>query len=179
MDFLDRPIAITDIETTGLDASTHEIIELAVVLVNQRTLEILNTFETKVIFEHPELFGDKAKEVNGYEEEDWVDAIPLVDAMDSYNEVVREAVFCSQVITFDWPFIAAAYKKTGVPSDIDYHRLDIPSMTWIKLRKLGIEKLGLDAVSEFLKIAPEVKPHRAINGAMQAYKVLKILYNDF
>ncbi|KKS31709.1 hypothetical protein A2380_03815 [candidate division WWE3 bacterium RIFOXYB1_FULL_43_24] len=179
MDFLDRPIAITDVETTGLLFDTHEIIELAVVLVDQRTLEKLDSYHTKVRFEHPELFGDKAKEVNGYKEEDWVDAIPLVDAMTRYNKIVKEAVFCSQVVTFDWAFIDAAYKKTGLKCSLDYHRLDIPSMSWIKLRKLGLQKLGLDAVTDFLKIQSEVKPHRAINGALKAYQVLKILHLDF
>ena len=179
MDFLDRPIAITDVETTGLEFDIHEIIELAVVLVDPKKLEILNTFNIKVKFEHPELFGDEAREVNGYKEEDWVDALPLVYAMICYNEIVKEAVFCSQVVTFDWAFINAAYKKTGLKCLLDYHRLDIPSMAWIKHRKFGLGKLGLDEVSEFMRIAPEIKPHRAINGAMQAYKVLKILYEDF
>ena len=40
MDILDRSLAITDIETSGLDPIGHEIIELGLVLVNQKTFDI-------------------------------------------------------------------------------------------------------------------------------------------
>ena len=31
-----RPIAITDVETTGLDAVKHEIVEIGLVLIDQK-----------------------------------------------------------------------------------------------------------------------------------------------
>lgn len=46
--FLDRPLAITDIETTGLDAQLHEIVELAVLVVDPRTLKLRDRYTAKV-----------------------------------------------------------------------------------------------------------------------------------
>ena len=72
-----RNIAIVDLETTGLDEQLHEIIEVGMVVVNQKTLEIIDTLDMKVRPTHPETASAKALEVNGYNEEDWIDSRPI------------------------------------------------------------------------------------------------------
>ena len=175
MEYLDRPIAVTDVETSGLIAGHHEIVEIGLVLVDQKSFKILNAYEVKTKIDHPERFDEKARELNGYNEADWADAKPLFKAMVCYNTLAKEAIFCSHNITFDWGFIDQAYKQIGLKNLMDYHRLDTPTMAWLKLMSRGLTSVSLDNVAKFLGLEPEPPIHRAINGAMLAYEVLKKL----
>lgn len=175
MNLRDRPIAITDLETTGLDSSVHEIIEIGLVLVDQKTLDIIDTLDIKVCPEHISTAQQRALELNGYNEADWRDAVSLGKAMALYADKTRDAIFCAHNITFDWSFMSAAFKKTHVINEMDYHRLDTFTMAWMKLRDTKLEKFNGDALLEFFGLEKEPPIHRAINGAMKAYKIFKRL----
>jgi len=47
MDLSNKPIAMTDLETTGDIFAIHEILEIGLVLFEQKTFKIIDTFETK------------------------------------------------------------------------------------------------------------------------------------
>lgn len=171
----DYPIAIVDLETTGLDYHIHEIIEIGMVLVDQKTLEIKDTMDVKVRPLHIERASPKAMEVNGYNEEDWVGACDLKKAMIILSAKSKGAMFCSQNTTFDWGFCQEGFYKTNVNNMMDYHRLDLLTMSWLTLRNSGLDKFNLFAVSQFLGLEPEPLPHCAFNGALNAYEVFKKL----
>jgi len=173
--FFKRPLAITDLEMTGLDADIHEIIEIGLVVINQDTLEIIDTLDVKVKPEHIETAAPDALAVNGYKEEDWKDAASLYDAMVQYNQKTPNAVFAGWNITFDWAFMEKAFKKTGIRHTMEYHRIDILSFAWGKLRNRGLDQIRLSAICRYFGIEEEPKQHRAINGAMKAYEVLQKL----
>ena len=186
-----RPLAFTDVETTGLESirwrrswyflfvktprQWHEIIELGLVLADQETLEILNTLNIKIKPEHPERLTESALKINGYNAEDWHSAVPLKTAMEKYSELTKDAIFCAQNPTFDWSFINAAFKKTGNPNLMDYHRIDLFTLAWGKLFHTNLERFNQDMVAEFLGFPKEPLPHRAISGAMMAYENYKKL----
>ena len=65
--------------------------------------------------------------------------------------------------------------SSGVPNGMDYHRLDIFTMAWAKLRGDGLPSFRLDSIAQALGIAPEPMPHRAVNGARAAYEVYRKL----
>ena len=48
MEFIDRALVITDLETTGLDPLIHEVIDIGAVRVDQASLEIEATFSAKI-----------------------------------------------------------------------------------------------------------------------------------
>lgn len=184
--FLDRPIAFTDLEMTGLERFRvvdgvfqpwNEICEIGLVLANHRTLEILDKLNLKVKIEHPERFSPKALEVNGYREEDWKDAISLKEALELYNQKVIGAVFAAHNITFDWGFLEVAYALTGLQSPMDYHRIDLLTNAVGVLQAKGYEReqYRQTKLAEFLGLQPEPMPHRAVNGAMSAYEVYKAI----
>ncbi len=173
--FLKRPIAITDLEMTGLDPAQHEIIEMGLVLVGQPNLEVIDTLDLKVHPEHPETAEPEALKVNGYRPEDWQDAVPLTEALEQYAAKTAGAVFAAYNITYDWGFLERAFKKTGVKHTMDYHRIDIPSIAWAFMRQRGVQHVRLSVLSRYFGLHEEPLPHRAINGAMAAYEVLKKL----
>ena len=55
-----RPIAITDVETTGLDPQKHEIVEIGLVLIDQETGEVIDTFDWSFILEAFKKAGQKS-----------------------------------------------------------------------------------------------------------------------
>lgn len=169
--FLDRPLAFTDIETTGLDVLEHEIIEIGLVVADQHTLSVIDELEVRVRPEHIERASAEALRVNGYRPEDWQDAVSLAEAMDMYATKTAEGIFVAHNVTFDWSFINMAFRLTGVRNRLDYHRLDILTMAWQKLRHSGLAKFNLNEIAKFVGAPGEPMPHRALNGARNAYEV--------
>lgn len=174
-EIFERPIAFTDVETSGLDFVKHEILEIGLVLVDQKTGEITDTLNIKVRPEHIETANPEALKVNGYSEADWQDAVSIVEAIVLYGEKAKDAIFCSHNVTFDWSFIAEAFKKAGLKSPLDYHRLDLFTLIWAKAKDSNIESFSLSKVARFLGLPEEPLPHRAINGARTAHEIFKTL----
>ncbi len=173
--FFDRPLAITDVETTGLDPRSHEIIEIGLLLVDQRSLAVIDTLDVKVKPCRLELADPEAMAVNGYRAEDWQNALDLQWAMLWFAIKTREAVFASWNITFDWPFIEEAFRRTGVPDLTDRRKFCLMSAAIERLHGADLKSVSKDAVAEFLKLPPEDKPHRAMNGVRHALEVYKAL----
>ena len=175
LNFKNRNIAITDLETTGLSVEKHEIIEIGLVLVSQPDLEIIETWETKVKPLHPETANKDAFRINGYTPLEWSNAISIQEAMMVYAQKTKDALFCAYNVLFDYPFIRKAFRETQVTNSMDYHGIDIPSLVWEKLRKTDHSRVKLSLTAEYLGVLQEPEVHRAINGAMSAYQVLKKL----
>lgn len=116
--------------------------------------------------------------VNGYNEKDWENAVDLEEALPLYLDKAKDAVFCAHNVNFDFPFIYNACVNTGLANTMDYHTIDIPTLIWLKYRNSELDRVNLSKVAQFLGIEPEPAVHRAINGAMLAYKVLHKLANE-
>ena len=173
-----RPIAITDVETTGLIPGYHEIIELGLVLVNQPELDIITTFSAKVKPDHIHRLSPKAQEINGYNDEEWQDALELDDAMQLYNILTADAMFAAHNVVFDWAFIDTAFKQCDIHPTMDYHRIDTLTLAWSKLRYTGEAKIGLASLCDLLGVERERDPHRALGGALAVHRVMKKLMEE-
>jgi len=176
LSYRDRPLAFTDVETTGLDETQHEIIEIGLVLADQRTLDVIAKMNVLVKPEHIERAEARALEVNGYDEEKWRDAGPLKDAMDVYAQMTRNAMFIAHSVTHDWAFIKAAFRQTGVMNQMDYHRIDLWTVAYEALKDAAdCHSLRLKDICSFLGVPEEPMPHRGINGALSALEVYRQL----
>jgi DNA polymerase III alpha subunit (gram-positive type) len=169
------PIAITDLETSGTNPQVHEILEIGLLVIDQGSLEILDSLDVKVRPEHLETAAPNALVLNGYNSADWAHSISLRDAIRQYAGKTKNAVFCSHNVTFDWSFMNEAFRKTGEINTLDYHRLDLFTMAWTLLKDSGIDDFNLSKVARFLNIGEEPLPHRAITGARFAYAVFRAL----
>ena len=165
-------IALTDIETTGLVPNFNEIIEIACVIFDDVTFEIDKTFEAKVKILHHERFDPKALEVNGYNDDEWRNARQLHDVLKEYGEITKGAKFCSQNIIFDWGFLMAS---DSVYLNFDRHKIELSSLAYAKIPHDKVTNYSLKTICTYLRIPPEPKQHRALNGAMKAYEVFKKL----
>jgi DNA polymerase III epsilon subunit-like protein len=173
-----RKIAMTDLETSGDIPGFHEILEIGLVVFDQDTFEIIDTYDQKVKPEHMENNIPRALEYNGYNEKDWQNTISLEDAMKIYGEKTKDCVFCAYNVSFDWGFVHDAFVKTGVFDPMstfeNHNRLDMLSIAYIKGLK-DKNSLSLKTACEFFGVPPEPLPHSALNGAMTAYELFKKL----
>lgn len=174
MNLSDRNIAITDLETTGDVFGVHEILEIGLVLVNPKTLDIIDTLNVKIKPEHIENAVSAALERNGYKKENWNGAVTLKEGIEQYASKTHSAVFYAYNASFDWGFMSEAFKQTSVKNMMDYHRIDLMSMVYLKYKD-QLKSLSLNSISELVGIPKEPMPHSALNGAMQAYYLLKYL----
>jgi DNA polymerase-3 subunit epsilon len=174
--FRNRPLAIVDIETTGLDSEKHEIIEIAVLVVDLETLEITGKYHAKVWPKHLETADPRALEMNGYTKEAWRDAKPLKTVLDELNQLAPGAMFAGWNVSFDRPFIEKAARDEDTPLHFDYHWIDIMTIAyWELFSDERIERLSLTYVCEKLDI-PFKKAHTAmgdITATLEVYRFLK------
>jgi DNA polymerase-3 subunit epsilon len=172
MRFAERPIAITDIETTGLDASVHEMLELAVLILDQKSLRVRDQYHARIRPMRIRTAAKRALEVVGYSQRAWSNAVNLETATTVYASKARDAVFCSYNLYLANSFMDAAFKATGVEDPTDYHRLDLFTLAW---SRLGPGPANLDSICKRLGIVPEPFPRRAMDGAFKQLEVLRAL----
>ena len=162
-------IALTDVETTGLDSKKHEILEIGLVVFDSEPLfEIYDTLDIKVKPEHIETAEPKALEINGYNKADWEEALPLKEAMELYWDKAQGCMFASHNVAFDYSFIGPCPHRFDTSN---YHKLDTFTLAWIKIPHDKIKRWNLKSICEYLEIEPEPAVHRGINGAQAAYNV--------
>lgn len=186
--FTERPIAFTDIEATGLEkfrlslldpvlVPWHEICEIGLVLVNQKTLEVRCEKNWKTKVPNPYRMNAKAQEINGFDEEQWKDALNLEDALTEYNACAIGAIFAAHNPTYDKSMMEVASAVLNVKWELDYHCIDTWSYALAVLNAKGyfLDSYRLNDLCKFLGLGEEPMPHRAINGARKAFEVYKAL----
>ena len=97
-------IAFVDLETTGLDPSRHDIIELGIIRVDARTLEVLDEYEALVA---PERLGEAqldALAINGLTTATWEHALTLREALLEVAPLLDGALVAGHNVGFDWAF---------------------------------------------------------------------------
>lgn len=172
MRFADRPLAITDIETTGLDADAHEIIELAVLIVDQTSFKVRDQYHTRVKPTHIRAGAMRALEVAGYSAAAWKNAVDLETALAAYSKKAADAIFTSYNMHLAYSFLDTGFKAVGIEDPTHYHRLDIFSLAW---SRLGHGVANLESICKRLDIVPEPFPRRAMDGALKQLEVLRAL----
>ncbi len=172
-----------DTETNGLNASIHKLLEIAYVLIDLETGEEKARYQAVVhqsaavwATSDPESLKITAfrwEEVERGEDASEIARV-ITEMFKRHNIQRKKAVFICQNPSFDRVFFgqlidANAQEALRWP----YHWLDLASMYWAlamdgaKLRgellpwKTGFSK---DSIAKRYKLAPERKPHRAMNG---------------
>ncbi|MFA6520706.1 MAG: 3'-5' exonuclease [Candidatus Paceibacterota bacterium] len=166
--------AFIDIETTGLNLRLNEIIEIGIVLTNQ-DLELIEEFEVKIKPEHIESADPVALKVCHYNEEDWVDALPLKKAMEMVALKTKDCIMVGHNVAFDAGFLEYAFNKTEIKNMMHYHKLDTISVAWAKLhRDPALEHFSLRELCIRFNIKNE-KAHTALSDARATFELYKKL----
>ena len=172
-----------DSETNGLNAMKHRIIEIAFKIIDVRTGELKDQFQSHISasFEEWEKSDPACLQVNGFT---WPEVSQAASPKSVGESIIKlfnkhdikrgEAVFICQNPSFDRIFFSQLI-------DVDtqekllwpYHWLDLASMYWAKAihkTQLGEGKYpwetgcSKDKIATALSLPKEEKPHRAMNG---------------
>ena len=173
-------LAFIDLETTGLDVYTHEIIEIGCVLVETYTegndikLSVIEEFEYKIAPQNISLANPTALKVNGYKKEDWYDALLIKEVLNILARKTQDAIMVGHNVTFDYMFLDRAFKSQKIQNTMHYHLLDTISIAHAKLHTNEVQKYSLYALCEQFGIKNEHQ-HTALADARATYELYQKL----
>lgn len=168
--------AFIDLETTGLNVTKHEIIEVGCVITTPK-LKLIEKFELKIKPEHIENADPISLKINHYNEADWVLGSTLEDVMKTLSKKVKDCIMVGQNVSFDSAFLEYAFSKTKFKNTMHYHKLDTISIAWAKLNKMpDIDHFSLREMCKYFGIQNE-HPHSALSDAYATYELYKKLMN--
>lgn len=148
IDFRKRHLIFIDLETSGLDVTKHEIIEIGCLIVNGENFEVIEEYSAKIKPEHIENASKEALEINGYSKEKWQDSLDLKIAIQKVFDMTKGGMIAGWNVAFDWAFIEAAFRKLKIESNFNYHKVDVQAIAYAKLyRKKDITNLRLRSIA--------------------------------
>lgn len=173
-----KKLAFLDIETTGFDVEKQEIIEIGVVIVNQKDGvlgDVVEEFELKIKPEKLENASAEALAINGYNEMEWMFAMTLEQAMTVFAEKTKDCVMVAHNVAFDYSFIAKAFSDTGIENQMYFAKLDTISFAFAKLHKLpDMPRLNLGSLCEYFGITND-RAHTALADTRATVEVYRKL----
>ena len=157
-----RLLVHIDVETTGLVAGYHELID-AGVIVTTIDGDIVDRLFLRMMPDHPERLDPGAAAVNGFSVSRWrsLDALEADQGARTLNAFLlkystdHQLIFTAFNVGFDQRFIMHFLKSHNLAFSTFFHYmvLDLPSMAWA----LGAQSLSGDGISAHLGIPAEVK----------------------
>jgi DNA polymerase-3 subunit epsilon len=124
-----KDLLLIDIEATGLDAGRHEIIQLAGILLDKKTLKEKEAFSS---FVKPTRWKNRDPEsmaVNKIVFDQVKDAPNLKSTLEKFNKTFGRNVILSYYVgIMDITFLQAAYKRAKMKWPFDYHTFNIWSL---------------------------------------------------
>ena len=137
------PRIFVDVETTGLDPSIHEIIDICIITEWQSGN--IDEWHSMIRPEHIETAHPRALEVNGYTPEAWRDAPIMAYVVNDIAARVSQGMVIGHNVAFDLGFISAALAGHGLrrPS---HRSFDTMALAY---EHLPLPKVSLDAIRSF------------------------------
>lgn len=172
-----RNLLFVDVESTGLDPSYHEMIEVAALLTTPDASKILESYEAKIRPNFIARAHPRALEVNGYSEEEWRPekcVQPGVVAV-KLARMSKDVHLVGQNVSFDESFLTAFLVANLQEPKWNYHKVDLVALCWPLFASGLIEKTNLQNVAKFLGLNLEEQKHRAMADTQMAYAVYKSL----
>lgn len=168
-------LAFIDIETTGLDRQKNEIIEAALVKVQQSDFKVLDIWQTKIKPLNIKTAHPQALIVNGYKKEKWAEAPHPKIALETFSQKTKNCIIVAHNVSFDRPFLEDHFRKWDIPVRWDYHSLDTVTLAYYKLKPLT--SLKLSEIAKKLKIE-QTHHHEALDDALTCFEIFKKLMEN-
>ncbi len=178
-------LVFVDIETTGLDARTNEIIEIAVVRVRQDwqdgqppSFTLVSEWSEKIMPERMDLADPASLRVSGFNATDWKGAKTVDVVLKRFAEHVDGAIMVAHNVAFDYEFISHKLAQCGIPNPMHYHRLDTVSMAFAVLHSTpDASRYSLAELCKYFGIINE-HPHSALADARADFELFKKLVHQ-
>jgi len=155
-----------DIETTGLDVKSDEIISVACVPINRQKIMVGNTFYTLI---KPRSYCHKAMKYHGISRNDLQDAPTFEEISDGLLKRL-DGILVGHTIGFDYSFLKLNFKKSGVKFNKECLDIVMIERWLLKKCKASEEDLTLDGMIA----AYGLQPHYRHNAAADAFFAAQI-----
>lgn len=140
-----KKLAFVDTETTGLDPRRHEVISLALVILDPETLlqEVRRVWH--MLPRWLEEAEPEALKANRFTLESWEARGPVThrEAFEEFVALSSGCIFIAHNVSFDRAFVEAELTRQDLSWKGDYHFIDTASMFFTKYRRGEIQKLSL------------------------------------
>lgn len=181
-----KDILLIDLETTGLDSTKHEIIQLAVIVLDKSTLKEKVQYSS---FVKPNKWSNRDPESMAINKIDY----SQVKSAPSLKQVLSELTNLTDgnVILANWGghldsvFLQAAFRKTKLPYPFDYHVFNIWGLAFSYLAKHNLLKnsnkftgFSLDDLSKRFKIKDTGTRHDALTDCRIEAEVLRKIMKE-
>ena len=161
--------AFLDIETSGLEPTVHDIVEIAIIHPEK------GEWSSRVKLDPGAVVQQEALKINGYIEGEWSAAPSFDQLMPKISELLDQVIIVAHNVAFDMAFIEYAFKRRSKTSNnLSRYRIDTMMLAYEHLVPSGISRLSLDAVCDFLGISNEGN-HRALQDARRCKAVYEKL----
>lgn len=160
---LDNDVVVFDIETTGLEASRCEILEIGAVKLHKG--KITETFETLIRPNVP--IPEEITELTGINDDMVADAPSIKQVMPDFYKFCYGTTIMAYNIDFDYKFISLHGKKLGFVFDMK----QIDAMFLARAYIPGLKNFKLSSVCKKLGVSLE-NAHRAVHDAMATAEVV-------
>ena len=142
-----------DTETTGLDVApdNHEVIEFCFIIEDE-TGRVIDRGTYKVLPARIDLAHPKALEVNGYNSENWKDALTKTEAAKIIAEkLCQRGMPVGHNVQFDIKALNALLKEGGIEEPYLAHRaMDTQALAIEPLMPTGLHSVSLDNCRRYL-----------------------------
>ncbi len=166
--------SFVDVESTGLNAKRHQVIEIAVTRC-KADLTIIENYDVKIAMwpGSRKRAENKALAINGYTDEEWKDApYPSLEIYSNIARLTDNTIMCSQNVEFDKEFISQSMNHFGIDAKWQRRCVDIQSYSAIIGEHYNLKSWGLGEVYKALG-GPVMPMHRArpdVQKAMFLYE---------
>jgi DNA polymerase III alpha subunit (gram-positive type) len=172
--FKDRPIMFIDFEMTGLNVNSHEIIEVAALLVRPPHFTIDNSYYSKVAPQHIATADPRALELLHYSPQAWQDAIPLRQMLQDLTAFAPNCFLAGWSVQNEWNFLIHALEQEKMPYFFDEKMIEVWSLAYAKLyTNQTLDRLSLANTCKLFKIP--IDQHKPDSDIRATYEIFKRL----
>lgn len=178
---------ILDVESSGIDASTHSILSIGALDLDEPTNQF---YDECRIWDGAEV-QDKALEINGFTQEEVRDASKKTEAelitafMAWVTDRPKDRTLAAQNVSFDYEFVRHACMRAGIDFPLAKRTLDVHTLAWMHMVSHGVtppldnhhSSLSSGAIQTYCGIPEEPQPHNALTGALwHAEAISRLVY---
>jgi DNA helicase-2/ATP-dependent DNA helicase PcrA len=178
-----RDFLLFDIEATGIDVTRHEMIQLAAVLLDKKTLKEKASFSSYI---RPKKWSQRSREAMAVNKIDWETLAKAPDMKAVLKNFARQ--FSKNVTMahyggmIDIPFLAAAFRSEKMKYPYDYHVFDLWPVFYVYMagrKKLTdpsrVPGFSLESIARHFKVKIEGQRHDALTDCRVEAEVFREL----
>lgn len=175
-------LTFIDTETTGLDLTQHEVIELAMLKVkvdkswNHSQIEC---YEAKIKPRFIKRASPQALKINGYTAQKWRGAAKAGEVLEVYSKFIDDSDYLvGQNLVFDYNFMNQMFDREGLERPKYPKYYDTKHMADKLVREGKLKRSGLDFLCENYNIPVIGRAHTALTDVMRTFELFKKLVKE-